>query len=268
MDVDPHAPAGLAYTSGTTGFPKGVIHSQHNLLAPGAYLSLTRGYGPELRKGDCFPLTILNLMVLSTLMTCQARGLAVIMDRVAADVVTDCVRREKVTVWNGPPPLLYTMAHEQTIDPSDLESLQEVWSGGADCPEAIRVAFESKFGTEVRGTYGLTEAPTVVAIEVPGALHADGSSGIPLPHLDVTIRDEDGAILAAGEVGEVCIAPSPAAVIGGRLEKDWGVSLDDGEPVEYRPMLGYWNRPEESAAALDGGFLRTGDAGVLGVDGA
>ena len=82
VPVDPHAPAGLAYTSGTTGRPKGAIHSQYNLLVPGAVLVATRGYGPELRKGDCLPLTILNMMVLTTLLVAQAEGTAVIMDQI------------------------------------------------------------------------------------------------------------------------------------------------------------------------------------------
>ncbi len=57
VDVDPLAPAGIAYTSGTTGRPKGAVHSQHGLLTPGAVLAESRGYGPDLRKGDCFPFT-------------------------------------------------------------------------------------------------------------------------------------------------------------------------------------------------------------------
>lgn len=262
--VDPYAPAGIAFTSGTTGFPKGVVHSQWNLMLPGAYLNLTRRYDTGLRKGDCFPLTILNMMVLTTLLTSQARGCAVIMDQVSTAAVTEWVRRERVTVWNGPPPLLYSLAHDDRVAASDLRSLTEVWSGGADCPEAIRGAFEGKFGVEVRSTYGLTEAPTVVAIEVPGSEHAEGSSGTPLPHIELTVRDSDGRRLEAGEAGEICLGPRPSAEVRQRLREDWGIEAGEGDEMpEYRLPLGYWNRPEESAAALAGGFFRTGDAGTL-----
>jgi acyl-CoA synthetase (AMP-forming)/AMP-acid ligase II len=245
IDVDPLAPAGIAYTSGTTGFPKGVVHSQYNMLAPGAHLNATRGYDADLRKGDCFPLTILNLMILTTLLTSQARGLQVIMEEVSAGNVSRWVREERVTVWNGPPPILYSMAHDDSIAPSDLRSLREVWSGGADIPEAIRDAFESKFGVEVRGTYGLTEAPTMVTIEAPGAPHVPGTSGVPLPHLELSIRDEEGRALGPGEVGELCVGAAA------------------GAEIPYRPMLGYWNNPDESAEALKDGVLHTGDAGSL-----
>jgi acyl-CoA synthetase (AMP-forming)/AMP-acid ligase II len=265
--VDPHAPAGIAYTSGTTGFPKGVIHSQWNLLLPGAYLNATRGYDDTLRKGDCFPLTILNMMTLTTLLTAQAKGTAVIMDKVSSDAVARWVREERVTVWNGPPPLLYSMAHDDRIPGADLASLREVWSGGADCPESIRGTFEAKFGAPVRSTYGLTEAPTVVAIEVPGTPHREGSSGTPLPHIEVSIRDADGNRRPAGEPGEICIGPRPAAEIGRRLGDDWGVEPGDAPLPEYRLMLGYWDRPEASAEALDAGYLRTGDAGSIDATG-
>jgi long-chain acyl-CoA synthetase len=263
VDIDPFAPAGIAYTSGTTGFPKGVVHSQWNLLLPGAYLNATRGYDSELRKGDCFPLTILNMMTLTTLLTAQAKGTAVIMDRVSADAVAGWVREERVTVWNGPPPLLFSMAHDDRIAAADLRSLREVWSGGADCPESIRGAFEAKFDAPVRSTYGLTEAPTVVAIEVPGAAHVEGSSGVPLPQIEVSIRDPEGNPQPPGEPGEICIGPRPAEAIRERLAEDWAVGPGDGPPPEYRLMLGYWKQPEASTAALATGYLRTGDAGSI-----
>ena len=237
VDVDPFAPAGIAYTSGTTGHPKGAVHSQHNLLTPGTVLVETRGYGPNLRKGDCFPFTILNMAVLTTLLVSQAGGCSIVMDRIDAEGVVDWIRRERVTTWNGPPALLHDLATSDAVAPADLASLTEVWTGGADCPEAIRERFEARFGLPVTATYGLSEAPTVVAIDPRDGGHVPGASGRPLPHLAVRVVD-----------GEVCVGPAAG---------------DD----RYRTMLGYWQRAEATAEALAGGELHTGDLGELGDDG-
>jgi long-chain acyl-CoA synthetase len=243
VDVDPFAPAGIAYTSGTTGRPKGAVHSQHNLLVPGAVLVETRGYGPELRKGDCFAFTILNMAVLTTLLVSQAGGSSIVMDRIDAQGVAEWIRAERVTTWNGPPALLYSLAHMDEVAPSDLATLDEVWTGGADCPEVIRAAFEAKFGLPVIVSYGLTEAPTVVAIDDrSGRGHAPGASGRPLPHLTVRIAGTDGESVPAGELGEI------------------RVGATDGR---YRPMLGYWGRPDATDEVLAGDELHTGDIGLL-----
>lgn len=246
-DVDRLAPAGIAYTSGTTGHPKGAVHSQHNLLLPGAVLVATRGYGPDLRKGDCFPFTILNMAVLTTLLVSQAGGTSVVMDRMDAAGVAEWIRTERITTWNGPPALLHSLATLDAIAPADLGTLDEVWTGGADCPEAIRAAFEAKFGQPVLATYGLSEAPTVVAIdERSGVGHRAGASGPSLPHLAVRIADGSGASVPTGESGQICLGPA-----------------DD----RYRPMLGYWERPDATAETLVDGELRTGDIGYLDADG-
>jgi long-chain acyl-CoA synthetase len=236
VEVDPHAPAGIAYTSGTTGHPKGAVHSQWNLLVPGAVLVEARGYGPELRKGDCFPFTILNMAVLTTLLVSQARGCSVVMDRMDAEGIAEWIRTERVTTWNGPPALLHSLATNDAVAADDLASLDEVWTGGSDCPEVIRSMFEAKFGLPVLATYGQSEAPTIVSIDPRGGPHVDGSSGRPLPHLAVRIADPvDGT-------GEICVGPA-----------------DD----RYRLMLGYWGKPDATAEALAGGELHTGDVGFL-----
>lgn len=159
VNIDPHAPAGIAYTSGTTGSPKGIVHSQHNLLLPGAMLVTTRNYGPQLRKGDCLPLTILNLMALTTLLTAQAGGLCALTDRRDAGGLAEWIRDTKVTLWNGVPTQLRDLVQRSDIDAADLASLSEVWCGGADLPAQPRRTFRAKFGIDIRATYGLTEAP-------------------------------------------------------------------------------------------------------------
>jgi len=244
--VDPHAPAGIAYTSGTTGHPKGAVHSQHNLLTPGAVVVESRGYDALLRKGDCFPFTVLNMAVLTTLLVSQAGGCSIVMDRIDAEGVAEWIRNERVTTWNGPPALLHSLATNDAVAASDLASLTEVWTGGADCPEAIRSMFEAKFGLPVLATYGLSEAPTVVAIDPRDGAHMAGSSGRVLPHLAVRIRGADGVEVATGETGEICVGPA-----------------DD----RYRLMLGYWGRPEATEETLAGGELHTGDLGFLDPEG-
>ncbi|MEX0948600.1 MAG: AMP-binding protein [Acidimicrobiia bacterium] len=234
--VDPHAPAGIAYTSGTTGFPKGAVHSQYNLLMPGAVLVASRGYGPEMRKGDCLPLTILNMQVLTTLMIAQAGGCSVIMDRIDAVGVAEWIREERVTTWNGPPALVHSLASMDEVAPTDLASLGEVWVGGADCPETIRGAFERKFGLPLLTTYGLSEAPTIVTTDDRDGGHVLGGSGVPLPHLRVQIIDD-----------EVCIGPTTTGPWAGA----------------YHLMLGYWEKPDATAETLAGGVLHTGDLGFL-----
>ena len=246
IDVDPFAPAAIAYTSGTTGRPKGVVHSQHNLLVPGAATVASRGYGPELRKGDCLPLTILNLLALTTLLVAQAGGTSVIMDRIDAEGVATWIREERVTAWNGVPAILYDMIHGSTVPARDLASLDDLWTGGADCPEALQSAFAAKFDIPLRATYGLTEAPSLVAIDPRSGPHVQGASGVPLPHLALDVLDESGRLLEPGATGEVCIR-----------------AVDSGPWAGlYRPMLGYWRDGALSGERSDG-RLHTGDIGRI-----
>jgi acyl-CoA synthetase (AMP-forming)/AMP-acid ligase II len=239
--VDPHAPAALAYTSGTTGRPKGAVHSQHNLLVPAAVVAASRGYGPDLRKGDNMPCTILNLMVLTTLLCAAAGGTSVLMDQSYAPVVAEWIAREQVTVWNGAPALLHSLAHADDIAPDRLRSLRETWSGGAALPETLRRAFTGRFGVPVVGTYGLTEAPTIVSIDPVDGRFAPGASGRVLPHLDVRVAPD----------GELCLAAAAEGPFAG-----W-----------YTPPLGYWQRPEASAELSADDVVHTGDIGFVDDDG-
>ena len=233
---DPHQPAGIAYTSGTTGFPKGAVHCQAALLMPGAATVARRGWDQGLRKGDSLPLTILNMMVLTTLLTAQAGGTAVIMDRPDVASVVEWIRNHEVTVWNCPPAQLYSMVHDESVTREDLSSLTEVWVGGGDCTDILREAFEERFGVPVTRTYGLTEAPALVSLDDLSDDKPPGTSGRPLDHIAVRSKD-----------GELTLGPV--------LEGAWAGL--------YRPMLGYWNSPDATSDALAGGVLHTGDLGAI-----
>jgi long-chain acyl-CoA synthetase len=248
---DPLAPAAIAYTSGTTGYPKGAVHSQHNLMVPGAMLIRARDMVQADRKADCFPLTILNLQVLSTLLVPQCCGTAIVMDRVDTVGIAEWIEQEQATIWNGAPAMLYGLATNDEVAPTSLRSLRDVWSGGSHCPQATKDRFTEKFGRSISATFGLTEVPTVATIVPIGQQREESATGRPLPHLAIQILDDDDQPVAVGGSGEICLGP-----------------VDDPELSSlYRPMQGYWDNPEASARSLRGGILHTGDVGFLDAEG-
>ncbi|MHB8669098.1 MAG: class I adenylate-forming enzyme family protein [Acidimicrobiales bacterium] len=247
IEVDPYGPAAIAYTSGTTGFPKGAVHSQHNLLVPGAVIASNGTYSPEMRHGVCLPLTILNLIALTPLVAFQVGATCVTMDRIDPVGLATWIRDERIATFSAVPAVLQGLLTHADVHPGDLASLLLPGVGGADFPDAFRALYRERFGTAVSAGYGLTEAPTVVAKEDPGSAHVPGATGRALPHVSVTIRDDRGRVLEVGQIGEVCVGP----VHQGRWA---GV---------YTPFLGYWNRPEASYEALRDGVLHTGDMGSL-----
>jgi acyl-CoA synthetase (AMP-forming)/AMP-acid ligase II len=219
------------------------------LLLPGEVLVASRGWGPSLRKGDCLPLTILNLMVLTTLLTAQAQGCCIVMDRRDADGIAEWIEQEQITHWNGVPAQLHDLVTVKQVDPARIASLREVWSGGGDCPDALRVRFAEVYGLPIRATYGLTEAPTVVSIDPVGGERRPGASGRVLPHLWVQARRDDGALLPREAEGELCLGPRTASEWAGRWTPYLGV-WRDGEVVD----------PPTSPVA-------TGDFGIIDSEG-
>jgi acyl-CoA synthetase (AMP-forming)/AMP-acid ligase II len=135
------------------------------------------------------------------------------------------------------------------VDPARLASLREVWSGGGDCPDALRVRFAEVYGLPIRSTYGLTEAPTVVSIDPVGGERRAGSSGRVLPHLWVQARRDDGTLLPRDAEGELCLSP--------RSEGEWS--------GRWAPYLGVWS----NGAVVDPAEVpvATGDYGVVDSEG-
>ena len=240
--VDPSTPAAIAFTSGTSGFPKGVLHSQRNLVLPGAVLAATRGYDADFRRGDYLALTILNLFVLSTLTAAQVGGASVLREGAEVDPLGSWIRRHRVNVFSAVPTTLHGLVRSTSVEPADLASLRDVYTGGAACPEDVRQRFLERFGRPVYTTYGLTEAPSVVAIDPLDDPSPPGASGRPLPHLDVSFeptgRDDAG--------GEIVVGAVPDGPWAGR----------------YQPFLGYWNRPDTPVPVAEG-RLHTGDVGRM-----
>ncbi len=250
-EIDPFGPAAIAYTSGTTGRPKGAVHSHHNLLLPGAVSAATGLYGPDARQGVVLPLTILNLMVLAPLTAFQVGSPCVAMDRIDPVGLAEWVRVEAVGHFAAVPTIIHDLLTHPDVNAEDLASLERPMVGGADCPEEFRSLYRERFGKEVGIGYGMTEAPTAVT-SAPGApADKPGLCGTALPQIEIHILGEDDEPLAPGEPGEICVGPAQTG--------DWA--------NVYTPMLGYWNRPDATREALRGGLYHTGDVGFLEADG-
>ena len=250
-EIDPFAPAAIAYTSGTTGFPKGAVHSQHNLLLPG-HVARGRGSYPEsMVQGVALPLTILNLMILGPLTAFQVGIKTVAMDRLDAVGMAEWIKQEKIATFSAVPAMIHDLLTNPAVDDDDLASLVRPGVGGADMPEAFRALYRKRFGVGVATGYGLTEAPTAVTVEDPEGPLLPGSAGKALPHVEVVIVDGDGRVVPDGTVGEVCVRAATTGPFAGI----------------YTPMLGYWNQPDATAEALRDGMLHTGDLGMIGEGG-
>ena len=251
VEIDPFEAAAIAYTSGTTGLPKGAVHSQHNLLTPGVLNHLTGDKPAPAREGVVLPMTILNLMVLGPLTVfCDGRCL-VAMDRIDALGVAEWVREERIGGFTGVPTIIHDLLTHPEVTNEDLATLEAPGMGGADCPPELLELYRKRFGREVRIGYGMTEAPTAVTWTVPGVPPAPGLCGQPAAQIEIEIVGEDGAVLGPDEVGEICVRAAREGPFAG----------------VYTPMLGYWGRPEATAEALRDGRYHTGDLGTLDAEG-
>jgi long-chain acyl-CoA synthetase len=250
QQIDPFAPAAISFTSGTTGWPKAAVHSQHNMVVVAAQ-SAARA-APDAgtgRTGVCLPLTLLNLMILGPVLSAYGGGTAVLIDRTDPVGLAEWVRAERVGTISVVPTILHDLLVHPDVDFPALTRGLSLRVGGSDCPPAWRQLFR-EHGLAVNPTYGLTEAPTGVTMGEAG--QPDGSCGRALPHLRLVVVDEKSdREVPPGRSGEICVGPAPTGPWAG----------------VYTPMLGYWDRPEESARALRGGVLHTGDVGHLDADG-
>jgi acyl-CoA synthetase (AMP-forming)/AMP-acid ligase II len=197
------------------------------------------------------PLTILNIFVLGPVAAWQYGVASVAMDRIDPLGVAEWVERERIATFAAVPTVIHDLLTHPDVRPEQLATLAEPLIGGAECPEEFRTLYRERFSSDVAIGYGMTEAPTAVTRTAGEPQPRPGLCGKALPQIEITIRSEDGCELPPGEEGEICVGPARSG--------EWaGV---------YTPMLGYWNRPDATAAALAGGVYHTGDVGVLEPDG-
>ncbi len=231
----------IMYTSGTTGLPKGVMHSHDTVL----WSLLTSTATSDFRKGDIFlnSLPMFHVGALNPVVTCVFAGVSMVILKAFDPVKSwELIRDEKVTATLMVPAMLQFMLAVRDPEQHDASSLRWCMSGAAPVPVTLIKAYED-LGIEIHQVYGLTETcgPACLIGSADASTRA-GSTGKAFYFTEVRVVGADGNDCAPGEAGEVWVK---------------------GPHI----MLGYWNRPEATADALVDGWLHTGDVATMDEEG-
>jgi long-chain acyl-CoA synthetase len=251
-------PAVLLMSGGTTGTPKGVLGRHGAYVVTG--LQEKAWTHAVLGRGDSvilLPLPLFHVYAnvgVQALALVTANPLALVPNpRDLADVLAT-IKRVKPAFFNGVPTLYVALLNHPSVQRGavDFRSIKICFSGAAALMAETKQRFESLTGGRIVEGYSLTEAMMALCVNPVSGPNKTGSVGMPLPDVHVRIFDADEGtrVLPADQVGEICFS---------------GAQL----------MIGFWNRPEETAAVLrdhvdaDGArrWLHTGDLGYLDEDG-
>ncbi len=245
-DVEPDTVAGLFYTGGTTGASKGVMLTHANLMANAAHTQMVQPIFDDDRYLTMAPM-FHAAGVYSALALIWVGASNVILPAFDPGASLDLIEAENVTSAIAVPAMLAAMVESQAGEPRDVSSLR--WISHGASPIALEVLKRALdlFGCELIHLYGATELSPLATIFRYEDRHLDSdrakSCGVVPPGVNLEIRSPDGSPLPVGEVGEVTVK---------------------GPNV----MIGYWNKPEETASVLDpSGWYSTGDVGFLDDDG-
>jgi long-chain acyl-CoA synthetase len=242
VDSDPSGLAALLYTGGTTGRSKGVMIS-HNALSAAAWAATATSYDEDLSVALLpLPLShVYGLMVSVMNLHAPGPGTSVLMRWFDPVAWLELAQQHRVNISPLVPSMLQ-MLLQQRLEDYDLSALARLASGSAPLPPQVTEDFRKRLPhVEVGEGYGCTETAAIISTSPRGQVRV-GSVGRPAPGVTVRIERTDGAAAVPGEEGEICVRG----------------------PVL---MSGYWHAEQETAQAMRGGWLHTGDVGRLDADG-
>lgn len=236
----------IPYSSGTTGNPKGCVHTHHSAMATTVYCSV---WGNA--QHDSVQLVSVPMFHVTGMQVCMngaiyIGGTQVVMTRWDRKVAAQLIQDHGITGWRNISTMVVDLLSEPTIDNYDLSSLKGIGGGGAAMPAAVAAKLEAKTGLQYAEGYGLSETISATHMNPPQAPKPQ-CLGIPIIGVDSRIIDVDNLQeVGVGKTGEIVM----------RGEQVFG---------------GYWRREEATAAAfveLDGKrFFRSGDIGYYDEDG-
>ena len=245
--VDCHDEINMQYTSGTTGFPKGVMLTSHNILNNGLTIGDRMHFTAADRLLICVPLFHCFGCVLGVCSVITHGSTMVMVEDFDPLKVLASVHRERCTALHGVPTRFIAELHHPMFDMFDLSSLRTGIMAGAPCPiETMKQVMDKMYCKEIISVYGLTEtSPGMTASATTDSMEIRATTvGRAFPNVEVKVLDpQTNEECPPGTPGEMCCKG-------------------------YNIMKGYYKNPEATAAIIDeNGFLHSGDLGVMDENG-
>lgn len=240
LEMERDEPAAIVYTSGTTGFPKGATLSHGNVISNMYSKNRCCRMQPEDRLLLYLPLFHCfgqNAILNAGLNACAT---IILQRRFELEQVLKTIDNDGMTMFFGVPTVFIRLLNMNTSGYS-LSSVRYYFSAAAPMPIEIVQRWQEKYGHVIHEGYGLTETSPFTSYN-HDLKYKLGSIGTPIENVEMKIVNSDGVELQPGELGEIVVR---------------------GPNV----MLGYWNRPAETAQVLTNGWLHTGDLGRMDEDG-
>jgi fatty-acyl-CoA synthase len=245
--LDPHDVVNMQYTSGTTGFPKGVMLTHNNIGNNGFWIGENQKFTHQDRV--CLPVPLFHCFgcVLGVLAAVSHAATLVILEGFNPLMVLTAVEEEKCTALYGVPTMFIAVLEHRSFSRYDLSSLRTGIMAGSPCPVPVmEKVIDAMHMKEITICYGLTEtSPVMTQTRVNDTIEQRTRTvGRAMPEIEVRVVDpETSETLAPGVQGEVCCRG-------------------------YNVMKGYYNNPDATAQAIDpDGWMHSGDLGTMDEDG-
>jgi fatty-acyl-CoA synthase len=245
--LDPHDVVNMQYTSGTTGFPKGVMLTHYNIGNNGYWIGQHQLFSPKDRV--CLPVPLFHCFgcVLGVLAAINHGSTLVVLEGFDPVQAMACIESERCTALYGVPTMFIAILEHKLFNKFDFSSLRTGIMAGSPCPVTVmRQVIEKMNMTDITICYGLTEtSPVMTQTRVDDDIRRRTETvGRAMPCIEVAIMDlETNRPVPPGVQGEVCCRG-------------------------YNVMKGYYNMPEATEQAIDAdGWMHSGDLGVMDEDG-
>jgi acyl-CoA synthetase (AMP-forming)/AMP-acid ligase II len=246
VSIDPRRDlVALPYSSGTTGLPKGVMLTHHNLVSNVLQSASVLHVGERDTMLGVLPFFHIYGLVVIMNLGLHTGATVVTMARFDLEQCLEAMARYRVTFANVVPPIVLALAKNPLVEKHDLRHLRSLFSGAAPLSSSVAELVTARLGCEVAQGYGLTETSPVTHAARAGSARLKSSGiGPPVPNTEAKVVDlVTGKALGPHQEGEICVR---------------------GPQV----MKGYLNRPEATAEMIDAdGWVHTGDIGYADPDG-